>query len=301
MEVRFVFLKTRRFIDMGMVGMMVGMGNPYVNVTTVKNRKSSATRTVQKSKASAKKLKRLQYNFKQISTQILTAQTSSIARTVTVRARAKLAMLHRLHATGQYDETELYHAIIHAGKMVRIAKKRTNHLREEERAEKQGSCSVEMEKELEDTENVEEAEEEYTKKEREIQRHEQELMELQEEYEELMQEVMEESMENITGLDDMADELLGTIQIDMSPEDLERLKKKHRADEMREVMEADMKYLKALMFRLEREKQEGSSSGVSLQLSGVDMPVQSVSVDIPVDATTEPLVVAEGGSIDISV
>lgn len=286
---------------MGMVGMMVGMGNPYVNVATAKNRKSNATRTVQKSKASAKKLKRLQYNFKQISTQILTAQTSNVARAVTVRARAKLAILHRKQGTGQYDETELYHAIIHAGKMVRIAKKRTKHLREEERAEKQGSCSVEMEKELEETENVENAEEEYTKKEREIQRHEQELMELQEEYEELMREVMEESMEDIAGLDDMADELLGTVQVDMSPEDLERLKKKHRADEMREVMEADMKYLKALMFRLEREKQEGSSSGVSLQLSGVDMPVQSVPVDMPVEATTDQLVVAEGGSIDISV
>ena len=82
---------------------------------------------------------------------------------------------------------------------------------------------------------------------------------------------------------------------------MERLKKKHRADEMREVMEADMKYLKALMFRLEKEKQEGSSSGVSLQLSGVDMPVQSVSVDMPIEATTDQLVVAEGGSIDISV
>ncbi len=286
---------------MGMIGMMVGMGNPYVNVTTAKNRKSSAVRTVQKSKTSAKKLKRLQYNFKEISTQILTAQTSSIARTVTVRARAKLAVLHRLHGTGKYDETELYHAIIHAGKMVRIAKKRTNHLREEERAEKQGSCFIEMEKELEDTENVEDAEEEYTKKEREIQRHEQELRELQEEYEELMREVMEESMEDIMGLDDVTDELLGTVQVDMSPEDLERLKKKHRADEMREVMEADMKYLKALMFRLEREKQEGSSSGVSLQISGVDMPVQSVSVDMPIEATAEQLVVAEGGSIDISV
>ena len=67
------------------------------------------------------------------------------------------------------------------------------------------------------------------------------------------------------------------------------MKKKHRADELREIAEADMKYLKAFFTKLERDRRE-VSSGVSLNLSGVEMPV-------PV-AAEEPVII-EGGSFDV--
>ena len=82
---------------------------------------------------------------------------------------------------------------------------------------------------------------------------------------------------------------------------MELLKKKHRSEELREIMEADMKYLKALFDKLEREKQEGASglrsnsdyntnsSGVSLELGGVDIPVEA----------SEGLVLPDGGTVDI--
>ena len=91
----------------------------------------------------------------------------------------------------------------------------------------------------------------------------------------------------------MADELLGGVQEDMEPEELERLKKKHRSEELRELMEADMKYLRDLFGKLAREKQEnsGGSGSVSLQLGGTEMPVP-----VPVEAAAP-----EGGSVDVTV
>ena len=43
----------------------------------------------------------------------------------------------------------------------------------------------------------------------------------------------------------------------MDPEDLDLLKKKHRSDEVRDILAADLKYLKAFFGRLERERQVG--------------------------------------------
>ena len=78
-------------------------------------------------------------------------------------------------------------------------------------------------------------------------------------------------------------------------EDLEKIKKKHRSDELREIMEADMKYLKAMINKLERERQELSTQNfsapsVTLEISGVQMPVQ----------TMEAPVTPEGEVIDVS-
>ena len=89
---------------------------------------------------------------------------------------------------------------------------------------------------------------------------------------------------------------------ELTRKDLELMKKKHRAKEMREIMEADMKYLKALFHELEKERREGASgigggsnnsngSGVSLELAGVEMAASMP--EMPVEAA--------GGSIDVSI
>lgn len=62
-------------------------------------------------------------------------------------------------------------------------------------------------------------------------------------------------------------------------------------------MEANMRYLKALFYKLQKEEGSrenstgDSSEGVSLELSGTEMPVQ----------TSETFVMAEGESINLSV
>ena len=119
------------------------------------------------------------------------------------------------------------------------------------------------------------------------------------ELEQLMAESMEE-LQEASQLDELTEEFVGVVEENMDPEDLELLKKKHRSEELREINDADMKYLKALFDKLEKEKESASNgihfdsqsdmNGVSLQLAGMDMPVE----------VSEP-VLTEGGSIDVTI
>jgi len=248
------------------------------------------------------KKKALRYSFKRISAQILASKTPGVARSVVTKARHEVVNLLR-KKNGGYDEEELRHAILHAERMVRVAKKRMRHLQEEQDAKKKGGiCEAEAAEKAEEASSTEEK-----------------LMEdlggeeilSQEEMKKLMQEleeVMRELEEN-TGLD--LEELMPISSEEMDPEDLELLKKKHRAQEMRDIMVADMKYLKAMFNKLERERQEGldsikcgdygafngssngPSNGVSLELSGVAAAQNAQPL-------TQITVMTEGGSIDIS-
>ncbi len=263
-------------------------GNRQITQISFKNRDGSTAGSISMSKTIEKKKKRLQYNFKQISSMLLLTKTSGSASRVVTKARANVAMLLKKVRNGDYDEKELESAIAHARKLERIAKKRVKHLKEEEKAQAQGSCVdfEELDENGETEENDSEREQEFTQE---------ELKKMMEESRRLMEETMAE-LEEAANLDDLADSIMATAYHDMDREDIERLKKKHRADEMREIVEADMKYLKDLFARLEREKQETSgssarSAGVSLELYGNEMPV-------PVSETPVP---AEGGNVDLSV
>lgn len=272
------------------MGMIFGISNSNRRIIQIKNPDGTVVGTISCTKTKKKSAKRLQYNFKQISSQILMSKTSAGASRVVTKARGKVAELLRKVKHGEYDDKELEAAIIHAKKMERIARKRKRHLEEEENAKQKSSCLTETEESPELYRKAAEHEEES-----EIS--EDKLLELMQEYQKLMEETMEHFMEHsmdelecAVGLDELADEMTGTVKEDMSSEDLERLKKKHRLDELREIMDADMKYLRALFDKLEKEKQE-VSSGVSLELAGVDIPVQM----------PETPVMAEGGSVDVSV
>ncbi len=288
------------------MGMLAGSISTDRNreVIQIKNRDGSVAGTISRSKPSqAKKKKKLPYNFKAVSAQILLSKTSGAANKAVTKARSMIATLLRKVKGGEYDDQELELAITHAKKMERVAKKRARHLKQEEEIEKQGSSD-----ELEQEDLMEKVEEQDAE-EQEAVISEEELQRLMEEYEQLMRETMQELAQE-TSLEELADEFAGAVY-DMSPEDLEQLKKKHRSDEMREIADADMKYLRAMFNKLERERQalsSGSSSGsgsvpssgssagyepagVSLELSGLDMPVE----------TAQMPVMAEGMSIDCSV
>lgn len=262
-------------------------------------------------RSAKKKTKKLQYNFKEISTRIMQARTSGNASRVLVSARARVAALKRKRYSGEYDDQDLRHAIIHAEAIARVAKKKMKHLREEESAKRQGGpCEAELEDKRENEEidqliadgNAEGIEEDARK----------ELQELKREYRKLMreaQQTLEESVQESGGLEELSEELSEVAADDMDPADLELMKKKHRAKEMREIMEADMKYLKAVFDKLAKEKQENASggagsigdgsdaymsnSGVALELGGAEIPVQMPAVD--------GAALVEGGTIDASV
>lgn len=289
------------------MGMAIGTNYSDRTVYTIKNADGTTAATFSvtkrtaksKSKNKQKKKKRLQYNFKQISNQILSSKTSSGARRAAAKARGVIASLVKKLKNGEYDDKEVANAILHARKMERIARKRMKHMQEEEMAKKGGPCMGELEEqesdELEGIEEIsiitEDGQEESMSRE--------EWQALMREFEELMASLMEESRDEFSEameLSELSEELTGAAPREMDPEDLKSLKRKHRAKELQEITEADMKYLQVLFHKLEQEKREGPSvnfspsEGVSLEFGGVDVPVQTV---IPV--------MVEGANVDASV
>ena len=260
------------------MGMMVGSSTNR-QTYQIKDSAGNVKATISKSKSSKKK-KRLNYNYKKISQQITMTKTSGSTRRVVTRAVQEVVSLLRKQHGGDYDENELRRAIIHARKMERISRKKMKHLQEEEKAKQSGECLVEKKEEENDEKNIEGA--------MDGQFSEEELKEMLAEYEDMLNEMQKEN-----GLDEIMEEYMGASVEDMSSEDLDKLRKKHRADELRQIMEADMKYLQSLFNQLEKDKQSASNMGVSLQLEGMDMPVQ-VS-----DAAVMPAE-AEGASVDVS-
>ena len=93
-----------------------------------------ASRT--KTKAASLEKKKLQYNFKKISSQIVRSKNSVSARKAVQAARREVARLKRLKGSGEYDDEELQLAIDHAKSMEKVAKKKVNHLEQEEMIER---------------------------------------------------------------------------------------------------------------------------------------------------------------------
>lgn len=104
----------------------------------------SCTRSSSFSKSKSGK-KSLSYNPKEISSQIMRAKKAVGASQVLSRARAKLAMLKRAQATGEYDLVELENAIAHAKRMIDCAGMKVSNLREEDRLRKKAQEKAERE------------------------------------------------------------------------------------------------------------------------------------------------------------
>ena len=183
-------------------------------------------------------------------------------------------------------------------------KKRKKHLQEEEQAGRHGGlCQAEFEEEQE-----EKQEEVAYAAQDAVEISEEEMRQLMRELQQEMQDLMEDSMQDLEQEMLSAEELTAT-RVNMDPEDLEALKKKHRAEELREILEADMKYLKALFQKYQQDKKnagssQGSGSSQSSQSSGSAADSSSaVSLELggsemPVAAGGEVSVVTEGASMD---
>ena len=277
------------------MGMQIGKVTTSGNTTsiTLKNKDGSTAGTISFTdprKVKAKK-KRLTYNFKRISNRIMTTKTSSGAGKVVREARSELVTLIMKQKSGKYDDKAVQDAINHARAMERVAKKRRKHIEQEERATNTNSALVEEEAEISEEQR---SEDEQEQEEAEISS--EELEQLSRELEQLMRESMDAMRE-------LADELMSASWEEMDADDVEKMKKRHRAEEMRDILEADMKYLKALFDRLSREKQANDSgvssfssdsanpSGVSLEIAGVEVPVETSS---------EAPVTVEGANVDVS-
>lgn len=267
------------------MGMMVGAGGVVVRTANPYGAAKTNSSPVRKTTNNNKKRKRLNYNYRDVSGRILRAKTSVSATLVVTHARTMVAVLRRRYGCGEYNDRDLEIAIIHAEKMVRIAKKKLKNLKMEEMGRRTSEAEKAQE-ELEDENSLNTAD--MQSEEREIS-----ADELRDMIRELEQELQELAAEN--SLDDLMDECLGAGGA-VSEEELERVKKKHRCDEMRQIVEADMKYLKAMFQRMMQEQQE-IAAAATLELSGAmnNTPV-AISMAAAADAPAEA-----GANVDASV
>ena len=121
----------------------------------------------QQTKNTTLALKKLKYQFKNISSKILRSKTSQAAKQAAGQARREVLRLKRQKQSGNYDDDEIEAAINHAKAMERVAKKKAKHLEEEELTKAAGGIwqgdriSEEETKDAQDAEakNVENAEE----------------------------------------------------------------------------------------------------------------------------------------------
>lgn len=265
-----------------------------------------------KTKDAALQIKKLQYDFKRISSQILRSKTSNDARQAAGKARREVIRLKRQRQSGEYDDEELQSAIAHAQAMERIARKKMRHLQEEEMVKASGGlCLGSLEENEEQEESIieeinysdaEEMQEAVTEEmQDEMQEEMQEEMQL---YQEMLQEMMQETMQEMSDelMEQMMvslDELGGAaVDTDMDPADFKMMKIKHRSEEMKAIAKADGEYLKAVFERYEKAKESvntdiyGSSGNVGQAVTPIYGLSSAESVNIAGNVSI---------SIDISV
>ena len=245
----------------------------------------------QQAKNTSLSLKKLKYQFKNLSTKILRSKTSLAAKQVAGQARREVLRLKSKKQSGDYDSEEIQAAIDHAKAMERVARKKARHLEEEEMAKcTGGSCAgsrIDEEEKLsgEDTKSAGEnqkepdnAEERMDPVQKEYTMTDPDLAMLQmyancgtaldslnevlsslNEFSDEILDQFSESMKDLfseMGMDELSDSLM-SVQRDMDPADLKMMKIKHRNKEMKDIVKADAEYLKAVFDRLEKMKSSG--------------------------------------------
>lgn len=267
----------------------------------------------QQTKNTTLALKKLKYQFKNISSKILRSKTSQAAKQAAGQARREVLRLKRQKQSGNYDDDEIEAAINHAKAMERVAKKKAKHLEEEEMAKAAGGiwqgekvCTDEEERTSETDQNTDpKAEEELpceasdAQSDMDLEKYDylqldqfllqtSDLMaEMSDFTSEMMQELsdsMRDVMEEM-GIDDLSDTML-SVKKDIDPADLKMMKIKHRNKEMKEIVKADAEYLKAVFDRLEKMKDNPvipSGSGMSLSAgsSGTSFSADAAGIGVP--------------------
>ncbi len=243
--------------------------NNVFSTYSVTDSKMRATTSSGKSK-SEKKKKKLNYSFKQISARVQQAKTSSDAFLAYVSTLYKVVELKKKCTQEDYDAAEASIALAHAEAILSVARKKKEHLKEEERAEQHS----ENEK-IDEISDVE---------------HDTESSEGWEEMEKMLKDLEEEM-----NFEEEMSDFCELLDPSLSEDDIEEIKKKHRAREMMEITRADMKYLKAIFEKYERDRNSQSEIKNTLDTGVNDLTYTAISADM---ITTDGM---SGMCIDISV
>jgi len=251
----------------------------------------------EKTKKSSLAVKHVRYQAKSISSQIVRSKTSTSARQAVGKARREVIRLKRLRQNEAYDEEELQAAIVHAQSMERVAKKKLNHLQQEELIrvtdeEKEADTASETEEifqedawEQEEPSDREEFSEqdglggendlsngEYILHEDVLSGMEGTMDEWLYRMESGLGDLTEEVMEELqTAFQDLLDQMglsgledLTGVSREMPPEQYEELRRKHRLAEMKEIVKADGDYLKSMFQHYEKLRAAASGGGSTM-------------------------------------
>ena len=190
------------------------------------------TKTMSAKKKDNKPRKRLNYNPREISGQLLRAKKSRNASIVLTRAKSKLSVLNQAKASGQYKDSEIRNALAHARRMVECSRLKVRNLKEEESL----SGRNERDRQIGEQKKRNEVK-------RRVRRKEQDAR---------VKMALEDSHR--------------ALKEKTKKQILMQKRRKHRSDEQGKIMEADFKYLEG---QLKDLKSENSSEydGASLDLS----------------------------------
>lgn len=245
----------------------------------------------QQTKNTTLALKKLKYQFKNISSKILRSKTSQAAKQAAGQARREIMRLKRQkqNSDSDSDSEEIDAAIAHAQAMERVAKKKAKHLEEEEMMKAAGGICQGDRISEEETKDAQDAESENARNAEEMSRdlsayeyagnevHAGDsydisdyvdlgmdefyaqagdfMSEMSDFTSEMMQE-MSDSLRDLMeemGLDGLSDTAV-SVDREMDPADLKMMKIKHRNKEMKDIVKADAEYLKAVFNHLEKMK-----------------------------------------------
>lgn len=268
-------------------------------------------------KKETKAKKKLHYSYKDVASKIQRAKTSLSAGQALISAKRKVMELRRKAASGNVDSEDLQLALSHAKRMESVAKKKKHNLELEEMVEQVKARDDRMEK-MEDSSSqiqndvietakttVESAEDDIKKQQEEYGEElkaefeemikEEELdeemtEELSEEVSKMIEEFGQEEMELLEETMEMLEQL-EAVNPHMSDEQLEDLKRKHRASEDKALTKANMEYLKGVMKQLEKESQKSTVAAGVPQISTYS-PASIVNPTITIQ-------VPEGISVDV--
>lgn len=109
-----------------------------------------------KNSDTSNQLKKMKYQFKNLSSKIIQSKTSVSARKVASAAKREIIKLKKELNSDKYDKEEIEAAIAHAKAMERVAKKKARHLEEEEMVRTGGICAERLEEEEKRLQNPEE-------------------------------------------------------------------------------------------------------------------------------------------------
>lgn len=288
----------------------------------------------QQTKNTTLALKKLKYQFKNISSKILRSKTSQAAKQAAGQARREVLRLKRQKQNSDSDSEEIDAAIAHAQAMERVAKKKAKHLEEEEMVKAAGGICQGDRISEEETKDAQDAESENARNAEEMSAEDSAdevsgdlsayeyaadsydisdyidlgmdefyaqagdfMSEMSDFTSEMMQE-MSDSLRDLMeemGLDGLSDTAV-SVNREMDPADLKMMKIKHRNKEMKDIVKADAEYLKAVFDRLEKMK----DNPVIPSGGGVSLSAGYSGTSFSADAAGIGAQVAPAPVIDIS-